>query len=127
MSEQDKNEVQKESPKPREFRGLYRNVKISVKTLDKIIAVGIIAIFVVIFIGLQSRGYTIEFDSNGGTDIPPQRHMYGELVEEPEDPTRDGYIFDGWYFEEAFYERYDFENETVYNDLTLYAKWIEAN
>lgn len=126
LAEQTENqETAEQTPQPRKFRGLYSGVKISVKTLDKVIVLGIAAILIVIFIGLQDRGYTISFDSNGGTSVPSQDHMYGELLEKPEDPTREGYTFDGWYFDESWSEAYDFEHETVYNDLTLEAKWIQ--
>ena len=41
---------------------------------------------------------------------------------EPEDPTREGYVFDGWYLDENFETPYSF-NTVVTDDITLYAKW----
>lgn len=43
----------------------------------------------------------------------------------PADPTREGYIFGGWYADEALTIPWDFDGKVV-NTLVLYAKWIEA-
>ena len=45
------------------FRGLYRHVKISVKTLDKIIVIGIAAIIALVLYGVANYGYVVTFDS----------------------------------------------------------------
>ena len=129
MDDNSKNqspESEQTEPQQRQFRGLYRYVRISVKTLDKIIAVGVIAIIAVIIFGVSHNGYTVEFDSNGGTDVASQQLKYGDLVEEPEDPSREGYTFEGWYTDENYAELYDFDTTTIYNDLTLYAQWEET-
>ena len=106
------------------FRGLYKHVKISVKTLDKIIIGGIVLMVVLILYGVANNGYTVSFDSRGGTDVPSQTDvMYGDLVEEPEPPTREGYRFTGWYSDSACCEIWDVENRTIETDMTLYAGW----
>ncbi len=110
-------------PEERKLRGLYRHVKISVKTLDKIIAVGITAIVICIAFGLRHSGYTVVFDSNGGTDVPSQELRYGDLVQEPDPPTREGYTFGGWYSDDALGELWDFDS-AVSDSMDLYAKWI---
>ncbi len=106
------------------FRGLYRNVKISVKTLDKIILGGIAAIVVLVLFGVANNGYTVTFDSNGGTDVPSQELMYGDLVEEPEPPSREGYEFAGWYSDENCIYPWDMETNQVSRSMTLYAAWV---
>ena len=105
------------------FRGLYRHVKISVKALDWIIAACILVILVVFALEMRSPGFTITFDSKGGTDVPSQNQMYGQLLEVPEPPTREGYVFTGWYTDSACFELWDVENQTIEMDLTLYAGW----
>ena len=105
------------------FRGLYRHVKISVKALDWIIAACIVVILVVVAFEMRSPGFTVTFDSKGGTDVPSQNQMYGQLLEVPEDPTREGYTFTGWYTDSACFELWDIENRTIEADLTLYAGW----
>lgn len=41
--------------------------------------------------------YTITFESNGGSSVNAIEAKAGEKIEEPAIPTKDGYIFDGWY------------------------------
>ena len=105
------------------FRGLYRYVKISVKTLDKII-IGLIAlILIVVFIEMRNPGFNISFDSRGGTDVPSQTQMYGEYLEVPEPPTREGYQFTGWYTDETCEVLWVLDTRTIETDMTLYAGW----
>ena len=108
------------------FRGLYRHVKISVKALDWIIAACIVVILVVVVFEMRSPGFTVTFDSKGGTDVPSQNHMYGQLLDTPEDPTREGYVFTGWYTDSACFELWDMENRTIEADMTLYAGWEKS-
>ena len=53
--------------------------------------------------------------------MPSQNQMYGQLLEVPEPPTREGYVFTGWYTDSACFELWDVENRTIEGDLTLYA------
>ena len=105
------------------FRGLYRHVKISVKALDCIIVACIAVILIVFALEMRSPGFTVSFDSRGGTDVPAQSQMYGQLKEMPEPPTREGYSFTGWYKDPACDMLWDMEKDTVDADMTLYAGW----
>jgi len=106
------------------FRGLYKNVKISVKTLDMVIIGGVIVILLLILYGVSNNGYTVTFDSNGGTDVAMITDlMYGDYIPEPEAPTREGYAFRGWYSDENCVYLWDFETMQVPQSMTLYAAW----
>lgn len=105
------------------FRGLYKKVNISVKTLDCIILICLLVIVIFLAIELRNPGFTITFDSRGGSDVASQNQMYGELLEVPEDPTREGYTFTGWYKDFACYELWDIQEDIIQDDLTLYAGW----
>ena len=105
------------------FRGLYRHVKISVKALDCIIVACIAVILIVFAYEMINPGYTVTFDSKGGTDVAAQQYDYGEKLELPEPPTREGYSFTGWYTDAACVEPWDIENRTIEMDITLYAGW----
>ena len=118
MEEKDSRSVPQSS-----FRGLYRHVKISVKTLDKIIVFGIAEIVVIVLYGVANNGYVVTFDSKGGTDVPSQDAMYADYVIEPEDPTREGYEFTGWYSDENCIYLWDMENGQISQSMTLYAGW----
>ncbi len=120
MDEQ-KNPSASSEGKP--LRGLYRHVKISVKALDIIIITCAALILLLVAINLTNPGYTVTFDSGGGTDVPHQTRMYGELLEVPEPPTREGYTFTGWYVDEACNRQWTVETDVVQTDMTLYAGW----
>lgn len=109
--------------KQREFRGLYKHVKISVKALDYIIVACIAVIIILVALDLRNPGFTITFDSRGGTDVAPQNQMYGQLLTVPEEPTREGYEFSGWYKDHACYDEWEEEEDIIESDLTLYAGW----
>ena len=108
------------------FRGLYKNVNISVQTLDKIIIGGIALIIILVILGIANNGYVVTFDSKGGTDVASQDCMYGDLVAEPEPPTREGYVFSGWYMDTNCQYPWDFESAQVGGDMTLFAGWIKC-
>ncbi|MEG0327957.1 MAG: InlB B-repeat-containing protein [Erysipelothrix sp.] len=65
----------------------------------------------------------VEFESNGGTPIGPIEVEYGKLISKPSDPIRAGYDFIGWYHDIDFKNSFNFEDDRVYSDITLYAKW----
>ena len=122
MEDHRNNSESQEEQLPR-FRGLYRNVKISVKALDRVIFACIAVICIVVAMELRNPGFTITYDSRGGTDVMANNQMYGELLEEPEPPTREGYVFTGWYKDNACYELWDVNNDTIESDMMLYAGW----
>ena len=68
--------------------------------------------------------YTVSFESNGGTAVDSQEITENGTVTKPEDPTREGYTFAGWYVDEALETPYDF-SQAVTSNFTLYAKWTE--
>ena len=123
--EEARNESPSEEQLPK-FRGLYRHVKISVKALDRIIVACILVIVILVALDLRNPGFTITFDSRGGTDVPAHNQMYGELLEVPEPPTREGYTFTGWYTDHACYDLWNVEEDIIQTDMTLYAGWEKS-
>lgn len=84
--------------------------------------------------GYDSTGYVfsefipvkVSFDLNGVRAITPKDQYLtptGGYVIEPLDPMSSGYRFLGWYKDSACTERWDFLNEYVAADTTLYAGW----
>lgn len=65
------------------------------------------------------ESYNIIFDSDGGSAIAALKIEKGTKIEQPEAPTREGYIFVGWMLGDEFY---DFASD-VTGDVTLKAKW----
>ncbi|MFA6678809.1 MAG: InlB B-repeat-containing protein, partial [Acholeplasmataceae bacterium] len=70
--------------------------------------------------------YTISFDSNGGSAVASITASYGTTISAPTNPTREGYLFGGWYTSLSYDEEFTFTTMPA-KDMTLYAKWdIEA-
>ena len=66
---------------------------------------------------------TIHFISNGGTHFDDiTKYKNAEMGELPE-PTKDGYIFDGWYKEDSLQNKVSIRT-IVTGDMTLYANYI---
>lgn len=66
--------------------------------------------------------HTVTFNTNGGSVVPEQTVTDGATVTKPDDPTKDGYTFDGWYQDATFAAAFDFDTP-ITTDVTLYAKW----
>ena len=76
-------------------------------------------------------GYTITFDSKGGSAVQPIKASAGAAITAPTDPTKDGFVFAGWYestdggttlSDTAF--SFSYMPARVF---TLYAKWATAD
>ncbi len=75
--------------------------------------------------------YTITFDSKGGSAVQPIKASAGAVITAPTDPTKDGFVFAGWYestdggttlSDTAF--SFSYMPARVF---TLYAKWATAD
>ncbi|WP_259465267.1 InlB B-repeat-containing protein, partial [Bifidobacterium sp. wkB344] len=70
--------------------------------------------------------YTVSFDTAGGSQAPDLQQIpypYGRAQRPSPDPTRKGYLFDGWFIGEV---AYDF-SKPVTENLTLTAKWTRQD
>lgn len=78
------------------------------------------------FKGPQSSNdeFVITFDTQGGSEIAPITIRSGESLTLPKAPTKDGYVFDGWYLDSNCIEEYE-DSYVVSKNITLYAKWRE--
>ncbi len=70
--------------------------------------------------------YTIIFEANGGSLVSQQTVEEGGKITKPADPTKADHTFQGWYKESTFVSAWDFDVDTVSQDITLYAKWTSA-
>lgn len=76
---------------------------------------------------IVSTECTVTFEENGGSEVPDQTVQYGEKIKEPKEPTRKGYVFNGWYSDLDRTQLWDFKNDTVQGNMTLYAGWVEGS
>ena len=70
--------------------------------------------------------YTVQFDTNGGSAVSKVKTDENGKIEKPADPSKEGYVFAGWYSDSKLTKRFDFSTELTANS-TLYAKWSENN
>jgi uncharacterized repeat protein (TIGR02543 family) len=70
--------------------------------------------------GDAQSAYTVTFNSAGGSAVASQIVADGDRATRPADPTREGYMFQGWFTENG--GRYDFDMP-VTGDVLLVAKW----
>lgn len=106
-------------------KNIYSGTKVSVRFLDVFIIVGLFALALAIVYLSVTGGFDISFDSLGGSEVAPQRLRYGETIEEPTPPTREGYVFLGWYEDKNFTKEVDFSSAVATSSRTVYACWEE--
>ena len=67
--------------------------------------------------------YTVNFNTNGGSEIAGVRIKENGFVTRPEDPTLDNHVFCRWEYDNR---TWDFETKQVNSNITLNAVWISA-
>ena len=73
---------------------------------------------------IEETYYSITFETNGADDAIDKQILTSEEVSTEVTPERDGWIFDGWYKDSEFTEKYEF-GSSISEDITLYAKWVK--
>lgn len=78
----------------------------------------------------EKNKYQVSFDSRGGSGVDPQEILESNPIKEPKEPSKEDYVFKGWYTspesaEELTGDVWDF-SESVYQDITLYAGWAKG-
>ena len=103
--------------------GMYRNVKAPVKMLNYAIIIGMIVLIATVIFLASKGGFTVNFNTEGGSVVSQQSIKHGELVATPTTPTKIGYNFDGWYKDELLTQSWNSLEDTVSESVTLFAKW----
>lgn len=75
----------------------------------------------------REESYTVSFESNGGSSVKSQSVKAGEFAVKPENPSKEGCVFIGWYSNKECTEFFDFDKTDVTEDITLYALWMNLN
>ena len=68
---------------------------------------------------------TVSFNTDGGSAITDEEVRVGTKATKPADPTKSGYVFDGWYKENTFTTVFDFD-AAITADTTVYAKFTQV-
>ena len=69
---------------------------------------------------------TVTFDTKGGEKVTSVKVSDGQSWQMPADPTRDGYVFAGWYTDVNTTQAYTGAGAPISSNLTLFAKWEAA-
>ncbi|MBO4390085.1 MAG: InlB B-repeat-containing protein [Lachnospiraceae bacterium] len=64
--------------------------------------------------------FTVKVDGQDGEKTVVE----GEKIEKPADPTKDGYVFKGWFADEDCTKEFDFD-QPAEGDTTIYPKWAK--
>ena len=90
---------------------------------------------------ITGGSFSIIFNTNGGESISPMHVGIAVSPDSYQDlpiPSRDGYTFDGWYYDKELTQKIDFTNsiefrpipdyvdgcQSGFKDIEIYAKWI---
>lgn len=78
-----------------------------------------------VLIVIDDLEFTVTYQSNGGNYTPEDQIVIENgYANQPVDPTKEGYTFDGWYQDISLISVWDFTTDQVTSSMTLYAKWI---
>lgn len=74
----------------------------------------------------ETESFIVRFDLCGHGEAVEAIHVTsGDTLEKPDNPRAESFTFIGWYREASCERKWDFETDTVTEDITLYAGWEE--
>lgn len=94
------------------------------------IAVGVLGVIVLIFLiwaivaVVKRKKYKVRYDANGGKFGSSKRVKYCKNLVYPNNPTRKGYQFMGWYTNKKGTKRFDATDKMKRKCVKVYAKWM---
>ena len=77
---------------------------------------------IILYAKWTKNKYLISFNSNGGNSIEQVIVEYNSKLPELETPTREGYVFLGWFEDKEFTREHNLKTMPA-KDIILYAKW----
>ncbi len=101
------------------FTGWFSN---EAETTPYIIPTTMLAENIIVYAGWSINQYSIAFETDGGTLVESITQDYNTSVNQPDDPTKTGHTFGGWFSDSAFTVPYSFDTMPAEN-IVLYADW----
>lgn len=72
-----------------------------------------------------AKKYTVSFDTRGGTNVSSYSLEAGATVRRPSGtPTKEMFVFDDWYTDTSYTQKFEFNSRMPAYDITVYAGWI---
>lgn len=102
--------------------GLYAKINMSLKSANIMVATLTALLVAAMIFVINHNGFTVKFDTDGGSYIEPVKAMHSETVS-CENPVKEGYSFTGWYTDRSLTQKWDIQTDTVNGSMTLYAGW----
>lgn len=121
MNDSENREAQTPDLKPN--GGLYSKINMSVRTANILVALVLVLLVGAGVFVIRHNGFTVSFDTDGGSAVESVKVMHSELVGQDTVPVKEGWVFTGWYSDPACTQKWDLENDTVTGSMTLYAGW----
>ena len=98
--------------------------------LNKLLLFCIVTNIILLISACSNTAHILYFDSNGGSEIASIINNDTTIIM-PEDPTKEGYKFKGWFLDDDTFLKPFTEsnilNKLSSNDVTVYAKWEIIN
>lgn len=79
----------------------------------------------ILYAKISQKKYILSFDSKGGNEIQSMTCANIFLEEDQPVPTKQGYTFVGWYYDNYSYNEPVVYNDTLTSDITLYANYTK--
>ena len=116
--------MEKKTEKTKKTGGLYSKINMSVKSANIMVASLLALLVIALIFVVKHNGFTVKFDTDGGSYVAPVKAMYSETVA-PDEPVKQGYKFTGWYTDRDCTNEWQTDN-AVTGSMTLYAGWEKA-
>ena len=78
---------------------------------------------ITLFAKWEINQYTITFKTNGGSEIESITENYNTMINEPNEPTKENFVFGAWYIDDKLTEIYEFPTRIGGQNITLFAEW----
>ena len=76
---------------------------------------------------LKKVNYTVSYNVNGGSAVADTTVLNGKTLAKPDDPTKEGCNFIGWYADSEFKTPFAFGATPILANTTVYARFETAN
>src|SRR5690554_2829372 len=100
--------------------------------MKKVLSLVILILFSFVLIACSDKKNTeydlqvLFFTGTNESSIPTLKNLEpNQLIEEPAEPTRSGFRFDGWFKDVSLTEEWDFEVDRIGDtSMALFSKWV---
>lgn len=73
----------------------------------------------------ESASIEVIFNTDGGSEIDTIKLEEAGKIVKPEEPKKEGYVFEGWYKDLNKSLKWDFDKDIASSNTTIYAKWAK--